>query len=273
MRTEALISLLEALRERGIRAAPIKGPLLAHLYYGSIELRPFTDVDILVEPEDVPAAVRTLVGLGGIVSGEAFESGPRSLHAVTVVGPGELLTEIHAALGPRFFRLPLPIFEVLGRATPVPFGRGSVLALDPADLLLFLCHHGARHEWARLIWISDVARIAHERPDVVARTLARAEAVGCRRLVLLGLALGRRLGAELDGAVVREADHEPAIARLMHRVDQLLRVPGPVGILSKYAFRFDARERLRDRLRDGLLLTAFVTEPMVDSARAFVSRR
>src|SRR5262249_7546795 len=55
-----LLKLLEMFATNGIRAVPFKGPLLAVLAYGSISLREFSDLDILIAKEDVAHAKELL---------------------------------------------------------------------------------------------------------------------------------------------------------------------------------------------------------------------
>ncbi len=62
----ALISMrvMAALHDAGIRASPLKGPLLGELIYGDPGRRPSSDIDLLVAPEQLDAAVAVVCGLG-----------------------------------------------------------------------------------------------------------------------------------------------------------------------------------------------------------------
>jgi hypothetical protein len=55
---------VESLADSGIRALPLKGPLLAAEAHGDVGLRETADVDLLVEPGALDAAARALVQLG-----------------------------------------------------------------------------------------------------------------------------------------------------------------------------------------------------------------
>jgi hypothetical protein len=50
--TAELLRILDALKEAGIKAMPLKGPVLAQQLYGDVALRQFSDLDILVARED-----------------------------------------------------------------------------------------------------------------------------------------------------------------------------------------------------------------------------
>ena len=56
--------VVQMLAERGIAAMPIKGPLLAVAAHGDIGLREAADIDLLVAPDDLDAAVEALTAEG-----------------------------------------------------------------------------------------------------------------------------------------------------------------------------------------------------------------
>lgn len=56
--------VVQMLAERGIAAMPIKGPLLAVEAHGDIGLREAADIDLLVAPDDLDAAVEALTADG-----------------------------------------------------------------------------------------------------------------------------------------------------------------------------------------------------------------
>jgi putative nucleotidyltransferase-like protein len=44
-------------------------------------------------------------------------------------------------------------------------GGQTVMTLSPEDLLVYLCAHGAKHVWEKLIWIVDVAGLINRHSD------------------------------------------------------------------------------------------------------------
>jgi len=52
-RARELVALIAGLGEAGVAALAIKGPVSALLAYGDLGLRRFSDLDLLVAPEDV----------------------------------------------------------------------------------------------------------------------------------------------------------------------------------------------------------------------------
>lgn len=62
--TQELLKLLQILEAHQIPALPYKGSALTVSLYGSLALRPFCDVDILIRPQDLVAVKALLVEAG-----------------------------------------------------------------------------------------------------------------------------------------------------------------------------------------------------------------
>lgn len=66
MMGEALRIILTALNDAGIRATVLKGPHLAEWAYSLPAMRTFTDIDLLIQPQDLAAALGVLSQIPGI---------------------------------------------------------------------------------------------------------------------------------------------------------------------------------------------------------------
>lgn len=62
--TSELLKLLEAFETHEIQAVPFKGPVLAGWVYGDVTLRQFTDLDIVVEKDNVFKAGQLITAQG-----------------------------------------------------------------------------------------------------------------------------------------------------------------------------------------------------------------
>jgi Uncharacterised nucleotidyltransferase len=60
----ATTRLAQALEAAGVRALPLKGPMLATEVYGDPALRDYTDIDVLVDRQDLDRAAAVTSGLG-----------------------------------------------------------------------------------------------------------------------------------------------------------------------------------------------------------------
>jgi len=85
------------LADAGICSVALKGPLLGEAIYGDPGRRPSSDIDLLVSPEQLQAAVEVVRGLGyGAGTGYVYECGLPLLHFVLVHERGELpQVELH----------------------------------------------------------------------------------------------------------------------------------------------------------------------------------
>jgi len=136
------LRILAMLAHAGIRSAPLKGPLLAELIYGDPARRLSSDIDLLVAPDDLQAAVEVVRGLGYQAPTDHVDHrGLPLLHLVLVHAKGELPpVELHWRIHwyeGRFAyeRLLPPAVDPLGRWRP---GRVDELAA----LLLFYTRDG-----------------------------------------------------------------------------------------------------------------------------------
>jgi hypothetical protein len=85
--TRAIAMLADA----GIRSVALKGPLLGEAIYGDPGRRPSSDVDLLVPPEQLRAAVDVIRGLAyGAPTDYVYDSGLPLLHFALVHERGEL---------------------------------------------------------------------------------------------------------------------------------------------------------------------------------------
>jgi hypothetical protein len=190
-----LQQILEVLDSSGVPALPFKGPALSQMAYGDATLRPASDLDILVEREDVPRVKRVLQSRG---YRPWVEMTPRQEAAqlrirynYKLVGPtGRMLLEVHWAIAPRQFGLSLDFQELWDRRVELSWLGRYTQSLSPEDLFLVLVIHGDRHGWRRLQWVCDLAELVRATPKMDwASVIQRARARRSLRRVLLALAL------------------------------------------------------------------------------------
>jgi len=254
--TAELLRLLDLLAAHGIPAVPLKGPALAAALYGDVSLRPFRDLDLLVREADVPGAL-ALLGDQGYRRQETFTPPQeaavlRATRHHFLARPDGDIVELHWALGPDDLGFPQDLEDLWARLAPVCVGGREVPALAPADLLLFLCAHGAKHLWQRLGWIADVAELVRRAELDYDALAARARAAGGRRVLRLGLFLAwHLLDAPLPAPLARSLAADRSVMALAVMVrERLFRDPAsPPSGLELLRFHTRARERLGDRVR------------------------
>ena len=136
------LRLVSMLADAGIRATPLKGPLLSESIYQDLGRRLSSDVDLLVAPEDLRAAVDVVRELGYDAPDDPVDrNGLPLLHFALIHGRGELPpVEIHWRIHwyEQTFsreRLLPPAVDYTGQWHPAPVD-------ELAALLLFYARDG-----------------------------------------------------------------------------------------------------------------------------------
>jgi len=245
----------------GIPCIMLKGPALGVIAYDDLSFRTFADADLLVTKDDLIRARDHLQGLG---FEPLFDSGDEEIlvrngHALEFANSGRKV-ELHWTLLSHHLALDLPADDLWNSATSIEIAGRELRTLDRVSLFLFLCAHGAKHEWERFRWVCDIAQLAERLTDVeMARVGALARQHNARRIVLLATEMARLIAyadtlglgqsgfgdaSRVTSLVKRAAYHYESLADLPPS-------PGQSDFGSRFAaltYWMGARERLRDRL-------------------------
>lgn len=256
--TRHLAELLQRLAAEGVRAMPIKGPVLAIAAYGDLALREFGDLDVVIHPRDFDRARALLAAWGYSPQTQLTSAGERALrasdhHIPLASADGQVKVELHWSLGRG--RLGRDDAWVWSNVRPVSILGMELPSLSWSALLVYLCAHGASHGWRNLGWIRDVAGVMVSAPEGELRDapLLAAAASARRRL-----ALGVTLAHELLGARIPAYGEEPndrtmpddrAVRRLLDDVLAALPVEDEPTPLASLAFQCRTRDSLADRAR------------------------
>ncbi len=142
----ALQEITDALEKQGLKHVYLKGPPLADEAYETSGLRAFDDLDVLIEPDAVPAADRALRGLG-------YVPAPKSLplwlvkryhfHSQWAHPQSGQIVELHWR--------PADAGALPRTEPPITYVRD--LLDNPAAMPVYLAVHLAKHAIARPLWI------------------------------------------------------------------------------------------------------------------------
>jgi hypothetical protein len=285
----ALVRVLRLLEAAGIHPVAFKGPAMAAALYGDLGLRPCGDLDLLVRPEEQLPARDVLVAAG-------FRPDPPMSPAVERAHLAEgfaysfyddasgVKVDLHATLVHHTFGFAPDLDVLRGRAVEVSLAGQRVRTLAPEDLLLFLCIHGAKHEWRQLVWVADVAELirAHPGLDWAAIVDAAGEA-RARRMLALGLFLASGLPRVRLPEAVAPLLVDPALPALAQEVVRRMAAPAEAraSLLRQIRFHMCVREaradqagQLYEKVRDGVRHTVQNARVLVrpsDKDRAFVT--
>jgi Uncharacterised nucleotidyltransferase len=247
-----LAELLRACRTAGIEVLPLKGALLAARYYAEPGLRPMSDLDLLVRPEDERRLVELLAllgyqpivrswkhltlarpeGRGPVVSWEGeHPANPRSL-------------DLHIQLEEQFWGLRYSLTEAAWAwCEPGVLLGVATRLMRPAALLHHLAVHASSDAIARrvrLLHLHDIALVAREVDDQGwQQILAWASEQREQRLIYPALAFTSRYYPVVPAAALRELRGGVPPALLRHL---------DTSELDRFSFCNTAPTSLGDRL-------------------------
>jgi hypothetical protein len=177
--------VLDGMRLAKIPAIPYKGPTLAMLVYGNLNLRHFKDLDIVVPPRDYQRAQSVLLAQGYVLVGElGYES---EFHHPTL----GIAIDLHRTLFAPHFAYGETFLTLSSRLRAIDCGDQRLYSMNPEDLLIFLALQVGKDSCCgrlRLGQFCDVAELVRRHPDLSwERLMRRARRLGALRM--LGLVL------------------------------------------------------------------------------------
>jgi hypothetical protein len=227
-----LQGVLAMLGEQEIAVVPLKGPLLAMSIYGNLALRGTSyDLDIAVAEADFERTLALLLARGyskrEIPEPRIHAHGHRDPGEVDLLAPaGGVLLDLHTRLVGNLHTRAMSMPEVLARTEERELLGMRVKLLAPEDQLLYLCLHGAKHMFARLLWIADVAEVIRASPALRwPQLITSADTLAARRRLALGVFLAwKTLGAEVPPEVRNALFRDRALPALYALVIRRLTV-------------------------------------------------
>lgn len=270
-----LIRVLDAFAAAEIQVIPYKGPVVAAQAYGDIALREFEDLDLVLRQRDIATANAVLVRLGYTPQfPPIFAPGGRAS-----LVPGEydyrdaerhILVELHTERTLRHFPTPPDLDAVARRLVTIDLSGHQVHTFSPEDSLVFLCVHGSKDFWERLLWVADVAELISSHPQVMWESVyACADSVGAKRMLHLGLALADEMfGIEIPSAIRSRIRSDRAVERILAQiVARLLSGTGTlIGAGATFAYR---RQMVPGALEGWRYSIRLATAPAAEDWHAF----
>ena len=168
--TVELTKIARCFEQRGIEFLAHKGPALAQLLYGNPAMRQFGDLDVIVRSRDFARAKDALMESGydpGLrLSPRQEKSFLQSGYECSFGRNSERnLVELQWQIVPRFCSINFDIDALFSRSVQIDLDGISLRTLGGEDLLLVLCVHAAKHDWAQLGMLRDIATLAQFQLD------------------------------------------------------------------------------------------------------------
>lgn len=250
-----LSAILRNFEDHGIQVLAHKGAALGRALFGDPAMRQFGDLDFLIRAADIPRARAALQQLGyrpNLQLSIRQERGYVESGYEYVFGcdRGNHLVELQWAILPRFYSVEFDINALFSRSIEIELEGRPVRMLGKDDLMLVLCVHAAKHEWAQLSMIRDISALADFdlNWDWIA---AEARRLGILRILKTSLLLGHSLlGLELP-KIFCGASAMQECKQLAAEFERRLKTDADSCPESLQYFRnmLRIRERTRDRFR------------------------
>ena len=251
--SEELARIVQTLEKQEILAVPYKGPALSLRLYGSLKLRGFNDLDIVVHERDAARARRVIAELNYApirqLDNAEFAEYVRSNHEIQFCRDKACL-DLHW----RFTGRPVCVSgdpeRFLQRLETISVAGTELRSLRPDVYLLLLSMHAAKHKWAQLKWICDIAEIVAI-PDLDWEYVLReSTSLGFKRALATSLLLAEDLcGAEMPPGLVDGLKTDRAARALAAQIRaEVCEEPNETwGRSPDFTFQCEIRERFWDQ--------------------------
>jgi hypothetical protein len=134
--------VVDAMRRLGVRPILLKGASFARWLYDDGGARFYSDIDLLVAPDQLAAAGEALAGQGYVLRCAGAAPGEQADHATNWDRPGSPTVDLHNTMSPRLGVGPARCWEVVSKlARPAVVGGTQAEVLAPAALALHVVLH------------------------------------------------------------------------------------------------------------------------------------
>ncbi len=253
--TAKLGEIVGKLSSDGIRVLAYKGPTSAIQFYGSLSLRQFGDLDLLVDRVEYHRARERLGAYGyDLVSDWGWECSLDDASQTVRV-------DLHRNVTPDNFPVRLDFERLWERREYARVLNRRIPTLRAEDALVILSIQLAKDSWGesqlRLSKVCDIAELLRSQRDLNwGMVESTSSELGCRRMLDVGLGVTARLLGSNPASVPIDPIVSVRRARLEeHTIAKLFEARGttPRGLMPSNRFHFGIRERLRDKLHPYML--------------------
>ncbi|MGB2986444.1 MAG: nucleotidyltransferase family protein [Phycisphaerae bacterium] len=222
--------VVEAFNHGGVPVMLLKGAALNLTVYKRPDLRPMSDLDLLIEPHRAADAVRLLLDRGcrrgfDLMREDFFPKYHYEIELMTH-SPRPARIDLHARpLRPLRVSRTMPDNAFWKDAQVVGVGESEAVIPRPETMFIHLAAHAAFHGCPRLLWLYDIKRLADECGEAMDWSLVTRRARDWRLSLPVLQAIERT--AEVFGPVCPEAVTDELAAHKTSWRDQLTLAHAP----------------------------------------------
>lgn len=223
-RLRDVIAIAEQLDRAGVRFLFVKGLALSLQLYGKPGMRDSKDIDVLVEPGALARVDAVLGALGYARPAADRARDPLPGHDAKEIGYFDtargVMVEVHTRLTENGDLYPTDFEELWATRETLDVAGRALPAMPRERLATYLAVHGAHHNWARLMWLLDLAPLTGS-PAATEAALADARRHGLEPVLLHALwLLHHWFGHEVPAELLDRAQANRTV-RLLNRMTAL----------------------------------------------------
>ena len=215
-----LLKILSLFKENHIKALSFKGPSLAEMAYGDITLRQFGDLDILIHKKDIQKIEVLCRSMGYTpylsltdVQKEIWYTYTKDM--VFYHPEKKSYIEMHWLLLDADFPLQINLDSIWEHTDTVEINKHPIQTFSSDALLLYLCIHGSKHLWERMVWIKDIDLMIQTQSIDWENIIVDAKKNNLQRMLFLGLYLSEKLfNTPLPNSILKALEDEKVLPEL-----------------------------------------------------------
>lgn len=205
-----LIKLSNILDKNDINYVSFKGPVLSSEAYGNITFRQYSDLDILVNKEDiykVSSLLKDEYKRSLPLTGDKEKIWLEYAHDIGLTNKLGIHVECHWSMLDSDDPVDIKGIDFLDGRKKIQIKNNDIYAISNEKFLIYLCIHGSKHLYERVEWVLDIHKFikTHEIDwDEIDRLLSKTNS---QKFFFLGLYLAKTLfNTEISNKYFKEFD-------------------------------------------------------------------
>jgi hypothetical protein len=160
--TSELLKVTKLLEENGIEAISFKGPVLSQMAYGDVVSRQYCDLDLLVDKSNFLQIVELLKSKSYSFIDEyildKIQEKRNIFHDLTMISDSGVNIELHWRLFSDEYMIDFDEIMLLKDLHSIKIQAQNIKTFSNEINLIYLCIHGAKHNWERIEWLVDIMK-------------------------------------------------------------------------------------------------------------------
>ncbi|MFH2124037.1 MAG: nucleotidyltransferase family protein [Pseudomonadota bacterium] len=259
--TAHLHKIIALFNSNDIQAISFKGPALSQAAYADINLRWFSDLDVLVAEKNAFKARNLLIANGYScetqIADDTEEDFLRKENCFAMVNTSNNIhIDLHWELTGRYSLVPLYLEDVIARAVTIKLTNWQFPTLSVEDNIVGLCIHSSKHCWQPLEGINCISELIRNTEKINwMNVFAQSKHLRAHRIVLLGLLMCHLLfDLELPPLVMAELDDDKRLIKHGKKILRRLTLDPVMQEQDDYTCQFSTlhtciRDSFPDRIK------------------------